>query len=143
MIRSFFGPRNAPYVYCRVRIPRFGLERRISFLLDTGADSTCLHPADAQQLGVPFDMLRDEAYSGGVGGNALYYRERARLSFRDGSTTSTYDIQLLIAKPTTSNLRLPSLLGRNIINRWSVLYEPINGRLECRAIEADFTLPPP
>ena len=140
MIRSFFGPRNAPYVSCRVRLPRFGLDRRISFLMDTGADSTCLHPADAERLGVPFDLLRDEAYSSGVGGSAAYYRERALLSFRDGSITSAYNIQLLIASPTTSNMRLPSLLGRNIINRWSVLYEPINGRLECRTLDADFTL---
>ena len=140
MIRSFFGPRNAPYVSCRVILPRFGLDRRIDFLMDTGADSTCLHPSDAQDLGVPFDMLRDASISSGIGGGASYYRERATIEFRDGPITSVYDIRLLIAKPTTSNARLPSLLGRNIINRWSVLYEPINGRLECRALDADFTL---
>ena len=143
MIISYIAPKSAPYVSGRIVIPRFRISRVVDFLLDTGADSTCLHPYDAQEIGVPFDLLRDEAYSGGVGGSALYYRERARLSFRDGSITSAYDIQLLIARPTTSNRTFPSLLGRDIINRWSVLYEPINGRLECRAIEADFTLPPP
>ena len=140
MIRSFFGPRNTPYISCRVVIPRLGLDRRIDFLLDTGADSTCLHPSDAQMLGIPFDMLRDESISSGIGGGASYYRESALLAFRDGPITSGYNIRLLIARPTTSNARLPSLLGRNIISRWSVLYEPINGRLECRVLDADFIL---
>ena len=116
MIESYIETRDAPYVSGRVIIPRFGIERQIDFLLDTGADSTCLHPYDAQRIGVPFELLRDEAYSGGVGGRASYYREQALLTFRDGSVSRVYDIRLLIAKPTTSNLRLPSLLGRNIIN---------------------------
>ena len=140
MIRGFFGSRNAPYVSCLVRIPRFEVEQRVRFLMDTGADSTCLHPFDAQDIGVPFHQSRDEAISSGVGGRAPYYRERALLSFTDGPISRVYDIRLLIARPTTGNLRLPSLLGRNIINRWSVLYEPINRRLECSALEADYTI---
>lgn len=140
MISSYIDAKSAPYVYGQVVIPRLRITANVDFLLDTGADSTCLHPYDAGEIGVPFDMLRDEAYSGGVSGRASYYRERALLSFRDGPSSSVYDIRLLIARPTTSNSRLPSLLGRNIINRWSVLYEPTNGRLECSALEADFTL---
>lgn len=140
MIRGFFRARNAPYISCQVILPRLGIEHQISFLLDTGADSTCLHPSDAQDLGIPFDMLQDESISRGIGGGASYYRESALLEFRDGPIRSVYDIQLLIAKPTEDNSGFPSLLGRNIISRWSVLYEPINGRLECRVLDADFAL---
>lgn len=141
MIRGFIGEREAPYIRARVILPRFGLEWEIDFLMDTGADDTCLHPMDVLNVGVPFERLGNEEISTGIGGGASYYIEPGILAFEDGAQFRLYEVELPIAKPTEDNTRIPSLLGRNIINRWSVLYEPINGRLECRVLEADLTLP--
>ena len=141
MISSYIDAKNAPYVYGQVIIPRLQIAGEVAFLLDTGASVTCLHPYDAREIGVTFDLLRDEAYSSGVGGSASYYRENALIAFEDGSTTSTYDIQLHIASPTTSNRTFPSLLGRDIINRWSVLYEPINAGLNVARLKRTLLCP--
>ncbi len=140
MIRGFIGRRDAPYIRCRVVFPRFTMEWEMDFLLDTGADHTCIHPTDAIDARIPFDLLQNEVSSSGVGGGALYYLERAFLVFQDDAQTRIYDVQLLIARPTTGNRVLPSLLGRDIINRWSMLYDPTNGRLECLVRQADLTL---
>ena len=140
MIRGFIGRRNAPYMRCRVVFPRFRLMRDIDFLMDTGADDTCLHPRDAISARIPFDRLEDEVSSRGIGGGASYYRERAFLMFQDDAQMRIYDIQLHIAKPTEGNQTFPSLLGRDIINRWSMLYDPTNDRLECLVRQSDLTL---
>jgi len=51
-----------------------------------------------------------------------------------------YAVELLIADPNESNDILPSLLGRNIINNWRVVYDPVNGVLEFTARRADRTV---
>ena len=51
-------------------------------------------------------------------------------------------VHLLIAEPNESNGTLPSLLGRDVINRWLLEYDPMNDSLECTAHSADFTIDP-
>ena len=48
MIRGEFDPRNynRPTVTGVVRVDQLGVERVVDFLLDTGADATCLHYPD-------------------------------------------------------------------------------------------------
>ena len=110
------------------------------FLFDTGADVTCLHPADAKNVDLPFARLRDEVSYRGVGGTSPYFVEPALLSFTDEIKARLYAIQLLIAEPNESNEALPSLLGRDVINNWRIEYDPTMSRLECTVRHADFTI---
>ena len=140
MIVGHFDAFGRPYVKGRVIIPRLDVSENVSFLVDTGADSTCLHPRDALGAGVPFGRLRNRELSRGIGGSSPYFHEPATLVFPDGRAARLYGVGLLIAEPDEANGNLPSLLGRNVINHWYMAYDPANGRLECTARYADRTI---
>ena len=67
MIAGNFDTYGRPLLECRVIIPRLQVDGRTPFLLDTGADSTCLHQIDAERLRIPFDQLSNRSYTRGVG----------------------------------------------------------------------------
>ena len=140
MIRGWFDEFGRPYVRARVVIPRLRVNHSAYFLVDTGADSACLHPSDAVDMGIPFQQLINPRSSRGVGGRSQYFREPAIVSFEDGDLTRQYLIQLLIAEPSESNRQLPSLLGRNIMNNWRSVFDPAIGVLEFAPRRADRTI---
>ena len=140
MIVGEFDDQGRPLVEGRLAIPRLRVDRPIAFLLDTGADITCLHPRDSRLAHLPFDSLGSRIYTRGVGGASWYFRETAVLSFSDGSRSRYYAVDLHIADPNESNESLPSLLGRNIINNWYMQYDPANGRLEFTVRHAGYTI---
>ncbi len=140
MIVGQFDSFGRPYVVCRLIIPRLRVSRRISFLLDTGADSTSLHPRDARATRIPFAQLSNRRSSRGIGGSSSYFNEPAILSFSDDAVVRIYEVGLLIAEPNDTNEVLPSLLGRNVINRWYMEYDPSENRLEFTVRHADRTL---
>lgn len=134
---------DRPYLRCRLSLPRLGvIADDITFLVDTGADTSYLHPGDGSALGVPFDLLQGCLRSQGIGGTASYFQEPAVLIFIDESTAQYhgYRININIAKPGDVSDRIPSLLGRNVIRRWQMDYDPTNGRLAFTVRDADFTM---
>ena len=140
MIVGQFDSSGRPYVVCRLIIPRLRVSRHISFLLDTGADSTSLHPRDARSAGIPFARLSNRRSSRGIGGRSSYFNEPAILSFSDDAVVRIYEVGLLVAEPNDTNEALPSLLGRNVINRWFMEYDPSENRLEFTVRHTDRTL---
>ena len=89
---------------------------------------------------MPIEKLRRRTEYRGIGGRSRYYREPALLGFDDQDHTRHYVIELLVAEPTSEGEGLPSLLGRDIVNRWYMQYDPGTSRLECTVRHADFTL---
>ena len=138
MIRGSFD-RGRPLVECRLVIPRLRVNHRLVMVVDTGAVATCLHPADAIRARIPFDRLGNIIGYAGVGGSSPYFREVANLLFEDESYLRIYRLNLLIAAPTDNNRELPSLLGRDVLNRWRMDYDPTDGRLDCTVHSADHT----
>ena len=103
----------------------------IWFLIDTGADATVLHPADAQSLlgdGLQMiDFARDpyRAAGLGVGGGAERVARDATLTLRSvDDETYAVEMPILIARPVPAepgdhgNWRLPSLLGRDFLRHF-------------------------
>ena len=122
MTTGYFSPDGQPYVECEVFLPRLGCNGRVRFLMDTGSDTTILHPRDGEILGCPFDILVEPAEFVGVGGTLLYYMEPAVLSFDDtDGSTHEFEMEISIAKPHPVTNGLDSLLGRDLLNQLDVV----------------------
>lgn len=125
MLRGRLGnTTGAPYLEAHIFFPRLGLRGLISFLVDTGADSTVLMPPDSMKLGVDFSSLTTQTICDGIGGPANCFSERAMLSFADKRYVYSYIIAVDLLVPNRHNLRMPSLLGRDLMNRWRSVFYP-------------------
>ena len=142
MIVGGFDASGYPTVEGRLVIPRLGVSYRVPFLVDTGADGTCLHPGDGIRAGVPFDRLQDGVTVGGIGGQSTYYEEPATLLFADDTERQSYGYIVVvdIAKPEDVSDEFPSLLGRDIIDRWRMVYDRTDSVLEFTVKSADAIL---
>jgi len=133
LITGFFSSRGRPYIYGTVTLPRFGVSVDVPFLLDTGADSSCLHFSHTSELAVPESNLGNESYVGGIGGTAAYYREPATVTFTYGPGRIyevSYDIDLDLSY-SDATLGVPSLLGRDILDNWYIEYSRKRNLLRC------------
>jgi len=136
---SRFGSRMtpAPAVQVYYYIERLNITHLVTFMIDTGASGTCLHGFRARELqGHMRQNTLDPAR--GVGGSALYYGERVLLIFTDDNnqllsrSLNRMDIQQILPSAVAKDrdiLRLPSLLGRDILNRWEFRYNASQGNV--------------
>lgn len=120
----------APGVQAFCYLPRIKHGEWVHFLIDTGSSGTCLngvHAVDLQK-----QLLSETCkVSYGIGGNCQYYHERAVLLFRDIQGQLLPRILILgiqcIQEPDlkdVDSLQCPSLLGRDILNDWTLNYIP-------------------
>ena len=123
MFEGYFTDDGQPYVTGQADLPRFGIDGRVHFLVDTGADITVLHPDDGIDLHCPFDALENPAEFVGVGGTLRYFMEPASITFGEGPDAEEFDLLISIGKPNPVTAGLDSLLGRDILNRLTMLYD--------------------
>lgn len=142
MIAGRFGDTSGrPYVEGRLHFPRFDLTGSVSFLADTGADASLVSPGDAGRIGVDFGQLEGRTESVGLGGSVECYVERAWVVFTGGDgEVYVYALDIEIAPPSPDALALPSLLGRDILDRWRMVYDPSYRLLEFEVRTADLTI---
>lgn len=142
MLSGRFGDTSGrPYIEGRVLIPRLGLWADLSFVVDTGADMTLLMPSDAIALGVDFRSLVGSQFIVGIGGTTHSYAERAVLVFADRRLLYVYDISVHFVAPSHQLADVPSLVGRDIIDRWRMTYEPSRQVLRFEVRSADVIAP--
>ena len=132
MIEGYFDPAGRPYVRAYVVVP--GLQsgpEATALLLDTGADNTFIQPAGARILGIRTQNLSPTGTSRGIGGTTSYATVPAFIAFQDRpwpwrKTRLVYfQTVLAIAMPDRGNRNLPSLLGRDVIDRCRLLYDKL------------------
>ena len=141
MIRGWFDEMGRPLVLVGVDIPRLNFRKRISLLIDTGADRTALHPGDCD--GMPYTLLGNVSESRGIGGSSRYYGESARIYFwdRERSYFHVYRQVIDIAEPSEANSLVPSLLGQDILRYWRVVHDRPTNTLTFEPRRADFRVP--
>ncbi len=129
-----------PHIAARVDIPSLRVSGFVSFLIDTGADQTVLMPPDARRLGVDHSVLTTTTISAGVGGSSTDFVEDAQVVFTD-EVFHIYRTRLIVMAPREGAESLPSLLGRNILNRWRLVFDYPKTILSARVASSDQQIP--
>ena len=100
----------------------------LEFLVDTGADMTVLHPQDSlRMLTTPEQWNTIHAirptHFGGAGRGLPYYPIRAYLFLScDDGTIDSNEFMLYVAEPVPELAGTESLLGRDILGRYSLTF---------------------
>jgi len=143
MLRGRFDDTSGrPYIEGRLILPNLNICGDISFLVDTGSDVTRLHPIDGIRLHIDYDQLSGDAESVGTSGVSHDFIEPAVVVFSEPKRfLYVYNITLRIAPYDIEILDLPSLLGRNILDRWRMTYNPPKKSLLFKVVSADVTVP--
>ena len=123
VIAGYFTAEGHPRIRTRVSLPRLGVANEIFFLVDTGSDTTILHPKDGDRIGCPFDRLENPAAVSSISGAQTYYVEPAVISFFDGAVRRDFRTAIYIARPLPELDELDSLLGRDVLNRLGMEYD--------------------
>ena len=142
MIAGYFEngrPHVSTHVSTHVEIQRLHIRGTIPLLVDTGADTTCIHPKDGATLLIPYQQLDRPTTVRGVAGRSQRYLEDAVLSFRDslGIPIYRYRITVWIGTPEDVDQGLPSLLGQDLLRNWRTIHEPVLDRVEFVVRTAD------
>jgi len=126
MIRGFFtgAPgRRRPWVSARVTFATGESSENLNFLIDTGADSTLISPADVAELGLDTRSLPRTA-SIGVGGRVAMAVAEATLVF--DSVTINVPVRMLLPadlRQQSTARAIPSVLGRDVLSRFALYME--------------------
>ena len=99
-------------------------------------------PLDAKRLKVDCTKLTVTDDSIGVGGKSIDFVTPAVLIIPDDQTTAhAYQLNLRIPQDKPDLQTVPSLLGRDVINRWRMIYHPSNNELTAQIISSDRQYP--
>ena len=99
-----------------------------------------MSPGALRNMRVDPARLRLGRPTHGIGGASANFVETAYLMFHEpGVGYHFYVLQLDICVPNDDNRWLPSLLGRDVLDHWTMTYSPKNARLGFEVHEADLT----
>lgn len=117
------------WVKAVVEIPKFQSIGVVEFIVDTGAETTCLDMAHARLL-VPElslkdgDRMVDPRHLEGIGGSSRYYPEYALIAFQhEEGDTEVFSTIVDIPVATESNWEHTlggSLLGMDVLSRYAL-----------------------
>ncbi len=143
MLRGRFGDTSGrPYIEGRLILSNLNIRGDISFLIDTGADVSRLHPMDGIRLKVDYGQLSGDVETVGINGTSHDFTEPAVVVFSEPKRfLYAYNITLRIAPIGPEIMDLPSILGRDILDKWRMTYNPQKRRLAFKVILADITVP--
>ena len=141
----FGGSSDSPYIEGYINFPRLRVKGNVSFLVDTGADRTIIMPDDAHVLGVDQSQLKNKRKAKGIGGSRGVFHEQGIFVFVEPSKRLYIYVNTIgllePADPPDPHEKLPSLLGRDILDRWRIVCDRSKNRLTFTVRSADQTIP--
>ena len=130
-IRGYWGEFESPFLQARLISPSLNVNKRLDFLVDTGASRTVLLDGDARQIGVDYARLAKLSNGTvGIGGVVdTYAVHDAQLLFVGDTALCRIKLDdLLVLRHRPRNAeeerrikRLPSVVGRDVLNRFEVV----------------------
>lgn len=143
MLHGRFGDTSGrPYLEGLLILTRLNIRSEISFLVDTGSDVTLLNPLDGFRMGVDYSRLTGHADTGGIGGGMKCFLEPALVVFREADRLVTYNIDYFhISHPEDVDDTLNSILGRDVLDRLRMVYNPSADQLTFTVKSADHFSP--
>ena len=140
MIRGYFNS-GRPSVLGLTYFVDLQQLRPVQFLIDTGADTTTIHPGDFLPLDVdPALLLRKpDSQASGIGGQAQAWKHAALVMLLedDLETVKVVSCNLDVAVPHQLNMSYPSLLGRDVLQHFVLT---IDGNQSIRFEALDYVL---
>jgi hypothetical protein len=132
VITGFFDPARGPHPYLTTAVsiplvtgPQWA---SVTFMVDTGAAHTCIHPLDAiRSLGLQPAQLADpegwpKTIQGrGVGGGVNYFEIPASYGLvNDDGSVEVIEGHVWIGQLTPGTQRMPSLIGWNLLRHFDL-----------------------
>ena len=122
------------FIEARLISESLQLDEKVSFLVDTGASRTTLLDKDALRTGIRYDKLtKSKSSLIGIGGTiSCFIITDSTLTFRSSKGNVSVKLAISVAKhplehmdahSRTQILRLPSLLGRDVINKYKLTFD--------------------
>lgn len=132
MIKGFFRG-DTGFVNAHLISKSLDIDETIEFVIDTGANKTVLLDKDAITLGIDYKKLKkhDRDFVGIGGSIRTYIIEDALLLFKAEKEVKIRTPIFVVKHPIEEMdeaekmkvLRIPSLLGRDIINRFRLIFD--------------------
>jgi len=146
-IKGYFGRFDAPFVKARLVCARLAIDSSVRLLIDTGATETIISDNDALRLGIDNNQLQKlKKGVTGIGGEVeTYSMSEVKLLFEaDEQIYQAEFDKVLVTKHNLEDERvaemvkwIPSLLGRDFLNRFSVI---IDKRVEVVLITDEYLI---
>jgi hypothetical protein len=141
LIGRYVGSQMRPMIEAHVSIPSIKAGGFVQFLIDTGADTTTITPADGKRLRVDYAKLTREDHAMGYTGASVDFICDAVVTFAEGGLVEyQFQAELRLTKPEPGLpelFMLPSLLGRDILNRWQTTFDPVAETITANVISYD------
>ena len=143
MLKGRFGDTSGcPFLEGYLHILSQSVSVEISFLVDTGADETMLMPTDGMRTTLDYNALTTSKDVYGINGVMSVYTEPALIVFaQPKKRLFVYSVNISIAPPNPDLMGVHSLLGRDILDRWEMVYRPTSDTLVFNVVSADITVP--
>jgi len=116
----------APFVTASILLKELDLKARLPLLVDTGASNMIILWRDVERLGIDVSKLKPEREFSGIGGLVEAKPILSMLIFRSESgqlVKEEAEAYVVTGACPHPRLRLlPSILGRDVINRYALNY---------------------
>lgn len=129
MIRGFFR-NDTGFINAHLISEEMRIDEMIEFLVDTGASRTTLLDKDAIYLGINYGKLRkSEQDMSGIGGSVeTYVVNDSVILFGENSVKTPvfvlkHSLEEMSREERIKILRFPSILGRDIINKFRLIFD--------------------
>jgi hypothetical protein len=123
----------APFMAVAILLRQLNMRARIPLLLDTGASNTMILWGDVERLGIDVSKMKPEREFSGLGGLIGAKPIASTINLRsDKGELIEENVEVHIVTSTCPHPKLkllPSILGRDIINKYTLNYNYDAGKV--------------